>query len=80
MPDVDSKGLYIYPVWSGFLRMHPGVGVGGERLVLLTLDHKVPSSNPARGGILLMTVWRIVALSLSLLSFHSLEYDLLYSI
>ena len=28
-----------------------------EWLVLLTLDHKVPGSNPARDGIQLMTVW-----------------------
>ena len=37
-----------------------------------TSDQEVPGSNPARGGIQLMTVRSFIAQNLSLLSFHRL--------
>ena len=40
-----------------------------EWLALLTLDHKVPGSNPARDKIQLMTVWHFISQDLSLSSF-----------
>ena len=38
-----------------------------------TLDHKVSGSNPARGGLQLMTVQHFIAQSLLLSSFHCLN-------
>ena len=57
------------PLWS--------VRVAGW-LALPTLDHKDLGSNPAGGGIQLMTVRRLVAQSLSLSSFHNLLFYLLH--
>ena len=42
-------------------------------LVLQTLDHEVPGSNLARGGIQLMTAQHFIAQSLSLLPFQHLD-------
>ena len=44
-----------------------------EWLVLRTLDHEVPGSNPAWGRIQLTTIWHIIAQSHSLSPFHNVS-------
>ena len=57
----DTAYLFVRSVWVA------------KQLALPTSDHKIPSSKPAGGGIQLKTVWRFIALSLSLLSFFRLD-------
>ena len=47
-----------------------------ERLTLLTLDHEVLGSNPARGRIQVMIVQRFMTKRLSLPSHSASRYDL----
>ena len=78
MKSSTVKHLYLVVTYGSLGKNH----LVAEWLVLPISDQKIPSLNPARGGIKLMTVWYFIAqpviiiLPLSQYDFNNVEKDI----